>query len=487
MTTTCFSVEDAARTQGDRVAWLLDGEPVTYAILGDWVRHATAWLHEPPRVAARSRGGWLVLEDRIDRPTLVTLLAALTCGVPVALVHARWTAVERQDWLVRCGLPDRVHPPWPEEGDPVPSLRPAPVLDDERPMALLATSGSGGAPKGVVLSRRAFAAAAAASAQRLGWWPGDRWLLGLSIAHVGGLSVLTRCLAVRGTAVIETGRLRFDVAALCRRIVDRRLTLLSLVPTMLHRLLDERPDWRPPEHLRAVLVGGAPASPSLLRRARARGWPVLATYGATETCAQVATQRPGAAVETGCGPPLAGVEVRIEDGGIEVRGPSLASGYARAVEGEGGARMTLHDARNRDGWLRTGDLGRLDEEGHLHVIGRRDLAILSGGEVVAPEEVEAVLEAHPAVAEACVFGVADERWGERVVAVVVPAVPESGLLGDVTAHLEAQLASFKRPKRLAFTEALPRLASGKVDRRTVATLPHDWHRIEKQPGEKPIA
>jgi acyl-CoA synthetase (AMP-forming)/AMP-acid ligase II len=249
----------------------------------------------------------------------------------------------------------------------------------------------------------------------------------------------------------------FDAAALVRSVERDRVTLLSLVPTLLSRLLDEQPGWRPPAHLRAILLGGDGAPPALLRRAADRGLPVLTTYGLTETCGQVATQRPGTPPGPGA-PPLPGVAVRVVHGRIEVRGPALMTAYfPRAA----------HDSPFvEDGWLRTGDLGRIDGEGALHVWGRWDDRIVTGGETVHPGEVERALEDHPAVREACVVGLADARWGQTVAAALVAEGEPS--LGEIEAFAARQLAPFRRPRRWCFVEALPRTPAGKLDRAAAA-------------------
>lgn len=401
----------------------------------------------------------VALVGETDLDTIVVLLALFELGIAPVVLHPRWTEVERRRLLAELGDPPRID---------AAELRAAvrgraqlprmPAIDPERALAIVATSGSTGRPKGVVLSRRAFAAAAAASAANLGWRDDDRWLLTLPLAHVGGLSILTRGLAARRPVVLAGPRLPAeDLVEVATR---ERVTLLSLVPTQLRRLLAA--GLAPPPSLRAVLLGGAAAPPDLLAAGADAGWPLLTTYGLTEACSQVATQPYGTVQrgELGCGPPVAGMAVRIAaDGGIEVRGPSLMSGYVPAD----GRPPTV------DGWLATGDLGELDAAGNLHVHGRRDDVLVSGGENVHPLEVEAVLEGHPAIAEACVFGVADREWGQRVTAALA-AHGERPSDGDLRAWLEARLAAFKRPRRVVWLDTLAHTASGKLDRGATIAL-----------------
>jgi O-succinylbenzoic acid--CoA ligase len=225
------------------------------------------------------------------------------------------------------------------------------------------------------------------------------------------------------------------------------------VATTLTRLLDAGLE-RPPA-LRCALTGGGPVPAALLERARAAGVPVSLTYGLTEACSQVTTLPLGAledgpAVSATAGPPLFCTRVRTaSDGEIEVAGRTVARGEAGA-----------------DGWLRTGDMGRLNGEGNLYVTGRKADTIVSGGENVAPTEVEAVLEEHPGVLEAAAIGRADERWGEAVTALVV--VRTGVRLGgeELRAHCAARLAPYKVPKQVALVQGpLPRTRSGKLLRR----------------------
>jgi o-succinylbenzoate---CoA ligase len=452
-----LSALDAAGDAAARVALCWDGGELTYAALAGRVRRAMA--HFAPRAAA---GGGapvaLVAAPRVE--TVVALWALWELGLTTLLVHPRLTPAERAElsadgaWIV-----DEA---WSDDGLPEPAGVPAAVASRaaDRPLAVVYTSGSTGRPKGVVLSRGAFEASARASEANLGWREGDRWLLSTPIAHVGGLSVLTRCLLARRTVVLAPWA-GSDLGAFAETVARHRVTLLSLVPTMLHRLFEVDGGWRLPGHVRAALLGGAPASGALLREAAARGAPVLTTYGMSEACSQVATQRPGTppGEGQGVGPPLPGVEVRVENEEIWVRGPTMMSGYLRG-----------DDPRLEGGWFPTGDLGALDERGHLHVLGRRSDTIITGGENVSPREVERVLEEHPGVAQACVFGVDDERWGQIVAAALVPSGSGPPDEAALFARVASRLAPHKRPRRVAFVERLPVDASGKIRRREAAVL-----------------
>jgi O-succinylbenzoic acid--CoA ligase len=330
---------------------------------------------------------------------------------------------------------------------------PAGVAHDLDAVAVVVhTSGTTSAPKPVELTYGNFLWSALGSATALGAPAGERWLCNLPLSHVGGLSILVRSALYASTAVVHE---RFDAElTLAALLTDPQpVTVVSLVATTLARLLDAGLE-RPPA-LRCALTGGGPVPATLLRRARAAGVPVSLTYGLTEACSQVSTQ-PLATLgdeppETPtAGPALFCTRVRTaRDGEIEVAGPTVARGAAGA-----------------DGWLRTGDLGSLNAEGSLQVTGRKADTIVSGGENVAPAEVEAVLEEHPAVLEAAVLGRPDERWGEAVTALVVARPGEPPGARELREHCAARLAPYKVPKRVAVVQGpLPRTRSGKLLRR----------------------
>jgi O-succinylbenzoic acid--CoA ligase len=291
---------------------------------------------------------------------------------------------------------------------------------------VVVTSGTTGEPKAAVLTHEAITASALATSHRLGVDPdADRWLACLPLSHVGGLSVVTRALRT-GTPV--TVQPEFDAEAVEQAARDG-CTLTSLVPTALRRV--------DPSLFRAILVGGQ-APP------RDRAGHVIATYGMTETGSGVVYD----------GIPLDGVEVRIEpDGEIHLRAPMLLRTYRDG-----------HDPKLPDGWFPTGDLGELGD-GELHVHGRRSDLIISGGENVWPAAVERVLLGHPSVAEVAVVGRPDSEWGQRVVAVIVPALPGSPpSLDDVRAWVKERLPAYAAPGAVEVVATLPRTGSGKVRR-----------------------
>ena len=343
-----------------------------------------------------------------------------------------------------------------------------------RLQSIVFTSGTTGTPKGVMLSYDNHFWSAAASAFRLGTEPDDRWLTCLPLYHVGGLAIVFRSCLYGTAIVLQTG---FAVEAFGRSLREEGVTLVSLVPTMLHRLLESGAGTAGRGRLRAVLLGGAAAGKELLQAAREAGFPVAATYGLTETASQAATALPAEVGRKpgGVGKPLMFVEARVgggnaraaaagEVGEIRVRGPQVMAGYF------GNPQAT--EAALCDGWLRTGDMGYFDDEGDLFVVQRRRDMIVSGGENIYPAEVEAVLRSHASVADACVVGLPDAEWGQRCAAAV--QLQRGQKLGReaLLAYSRERLAGYKLPSagRIRFVEGLPQTASGKIARRAVERL-----------------
>ena len=292
----------------------------------------------------------------------------------------------------------------------------------------------------------AIDAAVASSALALGASDEDRWLCCLPLAHVGGLLVLLRAILLGAPVTIHAG---FDADAVA---AERDSAFTSLVPTMLGRLVAAGADL---SAFRAILVGGAHLSPDLRANAERAGANVIETYGLTETCGGVVYD----------GVPLPGTEMRIDpEGGIELRGPTLMRGYRFDTEG-GAAAFT------QDGWLRPGDAGEIDREGRLHVVGRFDDLINTGGEKVWPDEVEAALREHPGVRDVAAGGRFDPEWGQRVAVWVVPADPaDPPSLEELRAFAARTLPRYAAPRELTLAERLPRTPSGKLRR---AALPRD--------------
>ncbi|MGB3053009.1 MAG: class I adenylate-forming enzyme family protein [Polyangiales bacterium] len=425
------------------------GRVWSYADVAIRVRTAMASL------AARGvrRGDRVALTPDVDLDSIVWLYALFELACPAVLLHPGLRDHERAVILEEAQPAHRIEGRVPDEASAQRIVQPVPI-PAEQTLAIAYTSGSRGTPRGARLSRRAFIASEAAHASNLGWLPDDRWLLCMPPAHVGGLSIVTRSLIARRCIVLGPGP--FDPRELSRLMAEDHVTLLSVVPTMLRRLLLlEDPAWTPRPELRAVLVGGAPFPLELREWAKKRRVPTLATYGCTEACSQVTTQRPEQSGRRGSGAVLPGVEVRIEGDEIRIRGDVLMDGYLG--EDRTGEPWTP------DGWLRTGDFGSFLSDGQLLVRGRLDDLIVTGGENVAPQEVEAWLETVTGIESACVFSLPHADWGEEVVAALVIDRAQYSAQ-RLRERLEEGLAPHKHPKRICVLDALPLNRSGKVDR-----------------------
>lgn len=318
-----------------------------------------------------------------------------------------------------------------------------------RAATVLFTSGSSGPAKAVRLTDANWRAAVEASARHLGHTSADVWLAAMPLHHVGGLSILYRSAFVGGRVIWLP---RFDVDEVIGHLRGD-VTVASLVPTMLRRILD-RDDGDYPEGLRAVLVGGGPIPAGMIEEAHERGLPALPTYGMTETCAQVATLRPGSRPRRAAHP-LPGVEIRIDElGRIEVRGDQVSPGYAD------------QDDRPAGEWFPTADRGEIGPDGALVVLGRVDDVIVTGGENVDPGRVETVLASHPSVTAAVVTGIEDAEWGRRVVGVYQGEVAPDELREWVGPHL----ARHEIPRSLRRVDSVPLIAVGKPDRDEVRRM-----------------
>lgn len=414
---------------------------LTYAapLLGCVLQPLNPALPAPRRAALLSQSGatWLIAdEDDAGGPALVLSAAQL-------LEELRF-AVEA-----------------------VPLPVPAQPLGLKDIHLIIATSGSSGEPKGVMLSGRNIAASVRASRERLRIDPGDLWLACLPLFHVGGLSIFYRCVEAGAAVLLHQG---FDPERVIADIAAHNVTHLSLVPTMLARLLECAGARPAPPSLRYVLVGGAALPSALAARATTAGWPLCVSYGMSETCSQVATlcsvplDWQGGAV----GQPLPGIEVRLarhpalhadEDGLICVRGDGVMEGYANPER-----RFGVGLAEG--GWFVTADLGRLDALGNLAVLGRADDLLISGGENVSPQLVEEIIAACPGITDIGITARQDAVWGDRLVAVFAGSINETALED----WCRTALAGALRPRGFIKVAALPRNAAGKLDRRALRAL-----------------
>jgi len=457
-----LSVFAAARDEPARLALIAGGLELTFSALATRVERRLGELHAAGALDPEGRRPVAVLA-RPRLATVETILALFAAGTPVLVLHARGTPSEHEALRLRAGAV--AEPP----AGPAGPLPPLVTFDPERIAAIIPTSGSTGAPRLVLLSHRAFVAAASAAAGHFGVEEDDRWLLSLPLAHIGGLCVLARSLVIRrATVLFEPERsLLGELDRFIACAAESRVTIASLVPTILERLVAPPVSWRPSASLRAVFLGGSAIPRSLVARARAAGVPVMPTFGMTEVSAQAVTGPYAArlaAVPAGpelypSGVPIPGVEARIVDGLVELRGPTLFSGY-------------LGDPASnpRGGWLKTQDRGHLDEAGELVVTGRASDVIITGGENVDPLELEAALGALPGVRSAYVFGIPDETFGELIAALLVVDAGGPQTVAAVSARLAGRLAPYKLPRRVELVAELPLTPAGKLDRQAARSL-----------------
>lgn len=461
------------------VALVDNGQTISYADLAALVQQRVDKL----AAGGVGRGSRVTIRATCEVGTIVTFFALLELGAAFVPIHPRLTEAEEQVIL------DDVCPDVRLAGQHIErtgAARSSPNEDDV-PVAIVYTSGTTGRPKGAVLSRSSFVASARASEKNLGWTPTDRWLVCMPLAHVGGLSILTRCLSARRAIVLEP---HFEPESVLRAIRRDAATQISVVPTMLHALLeaDRDGDLR---RLRFLLVGGAAASPALLERAAERGLLAITTYGLTEGCSQVTCQelRAPGTTEPGSGRVLPGLQLRIaraqgglaephEVGSIEIRGPNVMRGYWAGPDKPAAMPLTA------DGWFATGDLGALDESGRLFVHARRTDLIVTGGENVYPAEVEQAFERCAGVQDAVVFGVPNERWGQVVAVALALSGPHERADEQARlalAEVASRLAPHKRPRFFAIFPAFSRNVTGKVHR--AAVCQEATERLSPVPGK----
>jgi len=433
----------AQRSQScpERIALVADGSQVTYAEL----EAEATWVAR--RLAAQGvrRGSVAAMTMHPRREQVVLVHALMKLGAVLLPLSPRLSAEEHAAAIA-------VEEPavdLDDAGELTQTEADLPLLgehDMDELVCKVLTSGSTGDPDPVGLTYGNFLWSSVASAFNIGVEPEDRWLCCLPLSHISGLGIVMRSVIYGTTAVVHDG---FDVDRVAEALERDSITVVSLVATMLARLLEAGADLSGP---RTILVGGGPVPEDALEQAIGRGATVVQTYGLTEACSQVTTLAPADAKRKlgSAGRPLLTTHLRIQDGEILVQGPTVAPGRADA-----------------DGWLHTGDLGRIDEEGFLYVEDRMDDLIVSGGENVVPAEVEKVLLRHPEVADAAVVGREDPEWQQAVTAVVVLEEGSEATPDELRRHCAETLAGFKVPKRVELAAALPRTPSGKLMRRAL--------------------
>ncbi len=443
-------------------AWVLGGRILSFCGLDRELRRLSAALTvlDPGPVLG------IALECR--QRTALLCMAAPRAGLIPYPLNPRMPCVERRRLLRQAGARSLLAPPDLAPGPGLRHLEPAQLEAEGRApgngaaagsvQLILATSGSGGRPRGVMLSGANLAAAVGAFRQRWPLGPGDRWLACLPLFHIGGLAIVYRCLAAGAEVEFHQS---FDPARVWAALRRGRISHISLVPAMLAALLDQAGAARAPTRLRMALLGGAALAPPLAERARRAGWPLCVCYGMTETAALCAADcGPSAGAEAGlAGRLLPGFEAETSAAGrLRLRGPALMAGYANPGLSPGSGL--------EGGWLTSGDLAHVDRGGRLWVSGRADEVLVSGGELVHPAHVEALLAACPGVHTVAVGAVADPRWGDLLVAWYRgDSMPE-----EVDAWCRENLPSYLRPRRFRRVSDLPLTGSGKIDRARLREL-----------------
>ena len=476
-------IERHARFAPGTVAIRFEGADIAYAELARRIRCAAAVLADRG-VGRGDAVAWLGMNHPA---VLVLLFACARLGAMLAPLNWRLAPPEHARVLRDC--PPRVLFVEPAFADHARSIEGAiaateiSVLeraaggsveqsgDENSPLLLCYTSGSTGAPKGVMLTQRALFWNAINSTHMHDLTSADRVLTTLPMFHVGGMNIQTTPALHAGASV--SLHAKFDPVATLEAIERERITLAVLVPAQLSALM-ELPGWKNADlsSLRVITTGSTIVSEAFVRKASGRGVPVIQVYGSTETCPIAAYVRAGDALRKAgsAGAPALHCEVKVvgedgaelppgRDGEILVRGPNVAAGYWNAP-GESAQAFAK-------GWYRSGDLGHFDAEGHLYVVARKKDMIISGGENIYPAEVETVLLECPAIEEACVVGRPEARWGEAVVAAVVLKPGRRMTEAEALALFEGRIARYKHPREVCFLERLPRSALGKVQKDAV--------------------
>lgn len=351
---------------------------------------------------------------------------------------------------------------WQSSGELTGDFVPVTHYEPSQVNTIMFTSGTTGVPKGVKQTFGNHLASAVGSALNLGMLPEDRWLLTVPLYHISGYSIMNKSL-LYGNTVYLVGK--FEPTLIGELVNTAQITHLSLVPTMLTALL-KQPAFLSNRSLRCLLLGGAPMTAPLLAQCHKADLPVIQSFGMTETASQVLAlnSRDAKRKQGSSGQPLFPVEVKIREGEagvgeILIKGPNVSPGY---LNGE--------MAKTADGFFITGDLGYLDDEGFLYVVGRKKELIISGGENVYPLAVENVLQAVVGIKEAAVIGEADDYWGEKVVAYVVTQNNTRLKAIDLKKQIGPHLGAFKRPKVYYQVAALPRNSLGKLQKNRLTQL-----------------
>lgn len=447
-----------------------DGQKVLrYADLRLRMRHLTSRLAALPGL----EHGPVAIVSRDPLKSALTVWLGAASGRDVAILDSTRGDLETvlQTIAPALVIGDRVegHEPW--------ATVPSAWLDDagaevgqqrltqgaESGGWLVASSGTEGPARIARLSQAAILAHARASNAATGLGKGDAWLTPVSLQHIGGLAVLSRCALAGACALLHE---TFNPHRIVEAVMAEEVSHLSLVPAMLDRVLECAGGRAPPPRLRRVLIGGAALHPAIAERARAAGWPLWVAYGMTETGSHVTVEAIEEGWEAGrVGKPLRDIRIAVDSeagagiagtGPIRIEGPVVMDGYLQAS----GATASI------DGVFESGDLGRIDGAGNLHVLGRADDVLISGGVNLHPASIERLLGECPGVTDIAVTAVDDPRWGDLLVAIFCGDIDEPQFEKWCRDHLESR----QRPRRFLRVALLPRNAGGKIDREILRRL-----------------
>ncbi|WP_422122842.1 o-succinylbenzoate--CoA ligase [Planococcus sp. X10-3] len=461
-----------AHLSGSRMALSFDGEQWTFAEM-DRIAVDYAGRLSTLGITAESRVAMLA---KSHPESVFVMYACLHLGCEMVMLNERLSAVELKyqladseaDYLlVAADLQDKIEfdnkilfgeIKRAERAEFIPAAE----WREDRTISIMYTSGTTGYPKGVRQTAQNHFSSAVSSALNIGISPGDVWLCVMPLFHISGFSILMRSLIYGMGVQLHP---KFDAESCARELGAGTVTHMSVVAVTLERVLNqlETENLEVSPNFKSMLAGGGPVPVSYIERAEKFGIRVLQTYGMTETSSQTTTLQPADAKRKigSSGKPLFLYQIKIgndapagEKAEIQIRGPQVTPGYIGKY-----AEQQVQE----NGWFSSGDIGYLDEEGFLFVVDRRSDLIVSGGENIYPAEIEKVLLGHPAVREAGVCGMLDEKWGEVPAAFIV--LNENVAMEELKDYLKLHIAGYKIPKVIREVEALPRNASNKVLRR----------------------
>ena len=464
-----LSIYSAEKDSPESLAIVYDDQFITFSALAQEVRNAQRNLEY--LLDIDESGNYhrcIAVVARSDFASIVIISAILEMGLVPCFLHHRWLdsyKLEIARSMQAIAIIDTEQKNW------IKKLEVSGSVVSDLDFAIFFTSGTTSKPKAVRISLDSIFAAAEANTKNLGWSSKDRWLLNLPMAHVGGFSIFFRTRISRTAMVLWPSQVekKFVPAVVEDIIVRYSVTLLSMVPTMMARIASER--IRAPSSVRALLLGGAAAGRELVSTARQLGWPILTTYGMTETLGQISTQplsklhllMDGEDILSDVGYTLEGCEVQIREGQIWVNSRSMMLGYL--LFDEVNKRYLSEKTLEWDNWLPTRDLGEILSDGRLLVTGRMTDLIISGGENISPSRIEQWFLNSRLISDVVVCGVEDNEWGQRV-AMAVSLQDEDSFI-EIRRRI-GLLNPIERPYYVWVTNQLPKLSSGKVDRRGVS-------------------